>query len=1060
MSGGSAGGNSTVTSQPPQQFLNAYEQAVTQAGNVAQTPFQSYPGNLVAGFSPEQTSAIQEVNNAQGVAIPYLNAAGSEFNNATKPLWGGVQQFSPSGVQKYESPYTSDVVNATEKQFENTNEQQSQALTGNAISAGAYGGDRAAVAQGVLGGQQQAAEAPVIAGLENQGYSQALGEFNQQQQAQLGANEANAWLGSQAGFGYANLGNEALNTSLQGASAQLQTGGLEQQLGQENLNVPYEQFIAQQAAPYQNSQWYANIAEGLGGASGGQTTSTSSPSIIQDIAGLGTAGLGLADLAGGGAGVGAGLGAIGAFLGFEHGGSVVPHPTHPAYRGGVAANDDWHHEPERPRAYGGVAGYAAGGAPVGVAGGGVGGAFGTNAGAVHQMVNAASAISPELGGVIGVHPGTSAVTISPAAMAAAPGGGLSPADQAYFTNLAASESHAAPATYQPVFSSISEPQPTGVTGNSPVSDIISGVAGAQTGKGLSTQTAQTIGAMQGSETNAAAANAVGMAGVNAASAGAGLGGNPGIGEGGAGVAGGHGGVSADARGGVVHRDDGGDIPTPPIPPDYVPPGGGVAGGIGEPASPYAVNYTPPTGGDPNMVANIRSHARGLGLLGAGLGILGGKSLNAASNIGQGALEGLKIYQGETQRADTMAEKQGEIANEGQYKKANLDLEAQRFSDAADEARKRIAEESRHNTAQEGIAGGHLDLEAQRLAMEATPPEIRAFRAVQKMTPEQQAAYYNAQAVQKGMLPMYVADQFRGATPAASAPSGGPAAAGAAAPTAGETAVPGQKTGDAFLQTLPPQVQQMVKAIAQGRQTLPGRITPQTEQLIGLVAQYDPTYDATDYNKRARTAVDFSAGQSNKAVLALNTAMPHLETLGHAFDALDNGNVKLWNWAVNTLHDQTGDPAPNNAAEARDAVANELRKVFATTGGGGLEELRGWQERFPISGSAAQQKDAIKEAIALMDGRLTALADRYNSGMGTNHAGVDLLSPEARAAYAHLTGAAPLTDQTRPQTYAAPGSGAQGVTPQRAPIPEVGTIQKGYKFLGGDPSKPTSWAPVP
>lgn len=320
-------GTNTVesTSSPPAAYLNAYSNVLGQAQNVAAQPLTQYPGQIVQGFSPDQTNAFNTVAGASqpiaqagstvagaaGAANPYLSQAQTNLTAATAPLWNGVQQFSPQAVSQYESPYTSQVVNATQAEFNNQNQQQSNALNGSAAAAGAFGGDRTAVAQAQLAGQQQLAQAPTIANMENQGYSTALGEFNTQQQSQLQANEADSWLNSQAGFGEMNLGQEAQNlplteaqaqlgigsAQLNQASAQLQTGGLEQQLGQENLNVPYEEFLQQQAYPFQTTNYLAGIAEGAGSAAGG-TSSTTSPgaSIGSQLGGLGTSGLALNNL--------------------------------------------------------------------------------------------------------------------------------------------------------------------------------------------------------------------------------------------------------------------------------------------------------------------------------------------------------------------------------------------------------------------------------------------------------------------------------------------------------------------------------------------------------------------------------------------------------------------------------------------------------------------------------------------------------------------------------------------------------------------------------------------
>jgi len=293
MSGG--GGQTTVSqSGPPPQFVAAYQNVNNQAQQVAQTPLTQYSGSIVAPFSPDQNAGIAATENAQGIANPYINAAAQEINNSTTPVWSNAQQWSPGAISQYQSPYTQQVVNATQAQFNNQNQQQQQQVQGNAASQGALGGDRSAVAAGITAGQEQLAQAPVIANLENTGYQTAQNEFNTQQAAQIGANEANNWLSSQAGYGLSNLGNQALTSNLTGANALLGVGGLEQSQAQANLNVPYQQFLQQQAYPFQTTGWLANIAEGLGSASGGSSSTTSpGPSTGSQLLGAGVTGAGL-----------------------------------------------------------------------------------------------------------------------------------------------------------------------------------------------------------------------------------------------------------------------------------------------------------------------------------------------------------------------------------------------------------------------------------------------------------------------------------------------------------------------------------------------------------------------------------------------------------------------------------------------------------------------------------------------------------------------------------------------------------------------------------------------
>jgi hypothetical protein len=377
---------STVSNSPPPEYLAAYSDVLGKAQNVAATPYQQYPGQLQAAFSPMQNQGFDVIGSAPGVSAPYINAAAQDFANANTPLaptmqpyvdqaqqqyqtaansnlqgaltpWqqqaqqgfaGGSQaltptQYSGDAIKGFENPYTQQVVDATQAQFNNQNMQAQNQLRGDAASKGALGGDRFGVAQGVLAGQQQSAQAPVIAGLENQGFAQAQQEFNNQQttnltaqqqsaalkqqaaqgfaglgsqsmtaaqqqaalqaqagqgfaglgQSELGAAQAQGWLDAQSGAGMAGLGNQALSSTLSSGSALLGAGAQQQAQAQGALNIPYQQFVAQQSYPFQTTGWLSNIAQGLGSASGSTGVTTSpGPSGFSQAAGLGTSAIG------------------------------------------------------------------------------------------------------------------------------------------------------------------------------------------------------------------------------------------------------------------------------------------------------------------------------------------------------------------------------------------------------------------------------------------------------------------------------------------------------------------------------------------------------------------------------------------------------------------------------------------------------------------------------------------------------------------------------------------------------------------------------------------------
>ncbi|MDE2096501.1 MAG: hypothetical protein KGL39_04585 [Patescibacteria group bacterium] len=277
----SGGKTQTTSTAPPKYIQNAQKGLISQAQNVASTPYQPYNGSLVAPLTSQQNTALNSISGLVGMNNPYLSQAQNDFAN-------------PNAVQQFMSPYTNDVVNATQQQFANQNAITNNGIVGNAITSGAWGGDRAGVAQGIAAGQEQAAQAPVIAGLENQGYQTAL-------------NAAQT-----AGFGLAGLGNEALQTNVAG----LQAAGLPQQQQQNVLNTAYQQWLNQQQYPFQTTSWLGNLVNGTAGSAGSTTTSPG-PSILGQVAGLGLTALGANQ-----SGIQSGLWNTGSFFGLKHGGKV------------------------------------------------------------------------------------------------------------------------------------------------------------------------------------------------------------------------------------------------------------------------------------------------------------------------------------------------------------------------------------------------------------------------------------------------------------------------------------------------------------------------------------------------------------------------------------------------------------------------------------------------------------------------------------------------------------------------------------------------------------------
>jgi hypothetical protein len=232
--------------------------------------------------------------------------------------------------------------------------------------------------------------------------------------------------------------------------------------------------------------------------------------------------------------------------------------------------------------------------------------------------------------------------------------------------------------------------------------------------------------------------------------------------------------------------------------------------------------------------------------------------------------------------------------------------------------------------------------------------------------------------------------------------------------------PTELTGDQYLNTLPKNVQPLIKKYANGELAITPQMTrtPAGASLLQAVTQYDPTFDATNYQKRQQTATAFSKGPQGNAIRAANQTLYHMGNLYQRAEDLNNFDILpgLLNAPINYVQERGfGDTRQGRYRASQQAVASELRKVFAGQGGGSLQELREWEKAFNPNAGEQQQKEYIQNGVDLLRGALQSLESQYQSGMGLNKNMGDLLTPEAREVYAKLeAGQNPNVKKTKSQ----------------------------------------------
>jgi hypothetical protein len=272
------------------------------------------------------------------------------------------------------------------------------------------------------------------------------------------------------------------------------------------------------------------------------------------------------------------------------------------------------------------------------------------------------------------------------------------------------------------------------------------------------------------------------------------------------------------------------------------------------------------------------------------------------------------------------------------------------------------------------------------------------------------------------------------------PAGGPSVDGSTASGAYDNGTAAMLHGDDYLKTLPPTIADQVKAYASGKMPMPSGYalkSPYFQKMMQMVTQYDPSFDAVNYNARSKTRNDFTSGKSAQSINALNTVIGHLGTLSAAADKLDNSTFPTWNAVKNVYENATGDPRIKNFDTTKKAVVDELTRVWR--GSGGSEgDIKTWSDQINASNSPAQLHSVIGQIGDLLESKINALAETYKQGMGTTADPIQFVTPKSQITLDALrsSGSPPLPDDSGPSRVrnpATPGANA----PVRAVNPRTG-----------------------
>jgi hypothetical protein len=157
-----------------QQYQTAYGYNNAAAARTA--------GQAVAGLTPDQLAAMQNIRGSMGFEMPDLGAS----QGTAAQLAQGI---SPTQIQNFFNPYQQTAINQTMSDIARQRDISSAGVKSAANAAGAWGGDRGLVAQNLSDDSYNRAMASTAANMENTGYQNATQAAFQNQSAQLSGNQ-------------------------------------------------------------------------------------------------------------------------------------------------------------------------------------------------------------------------------------------------------------------------------------------------------------------------------------------------------------------------------------------------------------------------------------------------------------------------------------------------------------------------------------------------------------------------------------------------------------------------------------------------------------------------------------------------------------------------------------------------------------------------------------------------------------------------------------------------------------------------------------------------------
>lgn len=232
-------------------------------------PIQQVIGGVprpdVMPFTPAQMQAIELGIQGIGAYAPMMEEAVGSYGMGVTSAVSGYDEFGrplsydPQSYRPYYDPYVEEVIDATQRDIQRQANIQRDISAGQAVSQGAFGGSRAAVAEQEI---QRAADdraAREGARLRSEAFNQAQDRGMTAFENQLQRGQTGAQTFQNLGTAQAGLGQLAQTLGYQDVQNLMNVGGIEQTQRQAEYDVQRQAAIEEAYEPFTRFESLANI---------------------------------------------------------------------------------------------------------------------------------------------------------------------------------------------------------------------------------------------------------------------------------------------------------------------------------------------------------------------------------------------------------------------------------------------------------------------------------------------------------------------------------------------------------------------------------------------------------------------------------------------------------------------------------------------------------------------------------------------------------------------------------------------------------------------------------